>query len=167
MTTINVKGKEVKIHDDINEMSIKTFRKFNEYLLQDAGLGNKLSDVEKRFQQLDAYLAKKDVPSAIQERKNLHQTMWNSFMEIDHTCLTFGSLIHSIGGEKIDVTDIEDLKRVVDGLAEDLKYIEIKDLLEDIKKKYLENFINTSKITTEEIQVWSIIQDLKSGQSVN
>jgi len=163
MESIKFGQHEVVLYDDIEEMPIRVFQKFNEYLLQDAEIGNKMSDVDRHFRRLDKYLMEKDFEKALQERKNLHQAVWNSIMMLDHSSLAFAAIIKTVDGVEVQERDIDSSQALLDKLSDwGLTYHAVSEVAEAIKKKYLENYLNISTTYMEEAMEWNILQSLRN-----
>lgn len=141
---------KIKILDDIETIPQVTFQKLNECIIQDSGLGSNLSDVDARFKRLDTYLMKKDYASALQERKNLHQTLFNAFSQVDYRYQAFACLVCAIGNKQYFVSTDDDLEQVIKDLSK--AKISRKVVLEvaaEVKKKYLRLLGNSSQRDTE------------------
>lgn len=142
----------VRVLDDIETIPQITFQKWNECIIQDSGLGSTLRDVDLRFQRLDTYLVKKDFDAALQERKNLHQTIFNAFNGIDYKYQAFACLVQSIGKKKYFVATDDDLEQVLKKLSKARiprkKMLEVGD---EVKKKYLA-LLDSSSLRGTKIQ---------------
>ena len=133
MKTITIGSHEVKMYDDIEDLPLLNFQKFNKYALIDAGIGSDLSDVNEHLVKA-AKLIPVAPDKAARELQNLQNNINMILTETSPKMLSFAALVYSIGGElNNDLTD-EGLKRFSAKL--ELAVIkEVNDALDDSKKK--------------------------------
>lgn len=133
MKTITIGGHEVKMYDDIEDLPLLNFQKFNKYALIDAGIGSDLSDVNEHLVKA-AKLIPVAPDKAARELQNLQNNINMILTETSPKMLSFAALVYSIDGEpNNDLTD-EGLKRFSAKL--ELAAIrEVNDALDDSKKK--------------------------------
>jgi hypothetical protein len=163
MENIEVGKTKIVVYDDIEEMPIRVFQRFNEHLIQDSGIGSKISDVDQHFRRLDQFLMQKDFENALQERKNLHQAVWNAFMYLDHSSLAFAAIIYTVDGEEVTHKDIDSAQKLLDDLSDKgLTYQHVQEVTDAIKKKYLTNYLGISQVYMEEVAEWNILQSLRN-----
>lgn len=137
MRTLNLNNMEIKIYDDIDELPIVNFQKYNKYIMLDAGLGSDVDSVDQHIVNI-AKLINTDTKKAVQELQNMRQNMHLIVNELSPKYMAFASLVHSIDGE--EVTDLSDsnLKSII-GRINKVKNYKIVDLLLWLKKKlYIE-----------------------------
>ncbi len=133
MKTITIGGHEVKMYDDIEDLPLLNFQKFNKYALIDAGIGSDLSDVNEHLVKA-AKLIPVDPDKAARELQNLQNNINMILTETSPKMLSFAALVYSIDGEpNNDLTD-EGLKRFSAKL-ELAAMREMDDALTDSKKK--------------------------------
>lgn len=137
MKEIKLNGNTVALYNDIEEMPIENYNLFNEYSLLQNDIGSNISDIDKHFHKLDTFLAHNKVPEAIQERKNLHQTFWNVFEQINFPSLQFAVCMKSINGEAIEDYTQDNLKKLIEDLSKKgLNMSTVKATIFDVKKKF-------------------------------
>ena len=133
MKTITIGGHEVKMYDDIEDLPLLNFQKFNKYALIDAGVGSDLSDVNEHLVKA-AKLIPVDPDKAARELQNLQNNINMILTETSPKMLSFAALVYSIDGELNDDLTDEGLKRFSAKL--ELAAIrEVNDALDDSKKK--------------------------------
>ena len=135
MKTLNLNNMEIKIYDDIDELPIVNFQKYNKYIMLDAGLGSDVDSVDQHIVNI-AKLINTDKKKAVQELQNMRQNMHLIVNELSPKYMAFASLIHSIDGK--EVTDLSDsnLKSIIEQINK-VKNYKIVDLLLWLKKKTL------------------------------
>lgn len=133
MRTLNLNGIEVKIYDDIDELPIINFQKYNKYIMLDAGLGSDVDSIDQHIVNI-AKLINTDKKKAMQELQNMRQNMHLIVSELSPRYMAFASLIYSIDGKVI--TDLSDsnLKSIIEQINK-VKNYKIVDLLLWLKKK--------------------------------
>ena len=133
MKTITIGGHEVKMYDDIEDLPLLNFQKFNKYALIDAGVGSDLSDVNEHLVKA-AKLIPVDPDKAARELQNLQNNINMILTETSPKMLSFAALVYSVDGELNDDLTDEGLKRFSAKL--ELAAIrEVNDALDDSKKK--------------------------------
>lgn len=136
MRTINIPGCEIKLYEDIDEMPVMVYNLFNEYSLKDHNIGSDIEAINRHFERLDFFLARKKTGDAIQERKNMQQTYWNIFNGINFPSLQFACLVHSINGKKVDDYSETGLLELLNSLSKKgLTQKMVRENIEESKKK--------------------------------
>lgn len=134
MRTINLTKNKISLFDNIEDLPIVRFQKFNKYSLIDAGVGSDLSDFDAKIERVLRFMKKGAADKAVTELDNLRQNVYLIQSEINAKHLAFATLVHSIND-----TPRNDLSQ--EGLAETLKLIadithaEITNVSDDVKKK--------------------------------
>jgi hypothetical protein len=138
---INVGGeqKTLTFFKSINELPIKRFQLVQRYCLIDSGIGSTLNDVIRHFSRLDQFIEVKDYDSIVAERENM--LMSYQFMLTDQyiKSYVFASLIKSIDGVAINITDdnIDDYVQMLEN--SDLTISQVEDITESQKKSLMNN----------------------------
>lgn len=73
MKTLKLAGKTIEVYDDIENLPVTRFHKYNKMLLVDAGIGSDIADFDKHISRIAAFLAKNDNKQAITELENIRQ----------------------------------------------------------------------------------------------
>lgn len=138
MREINkLKGK-FKINESIREIPINRYKDFQKYLVQDAGIGSTMDDVDRHFKNFDSFLQSGKLDEAIKERYNLHYNLYLMLNRIDIKSLAFGCLVHSIDGEEIADYSENSLNDITERIGSiGLNRGELEDILSDLKKKLI------------------------------
>lgn len=134
MRTLDLNGMEIKIYDDIDELPIINFQKYNKYIMLDAGLGSDVDSIDRHIVNIAKLINANDKKKAMQELQNMRQNMYLIVNELSPKYMAFASLIHSIDGQV--VTDLSDsnLKSIIERIRT-VKNYKIIDLLMWLKKK--------------------------------
>ena len=140
MITIKNKRGVIELYDDLDEITQDIWHFFNKMLLQDSGAGSTLADIDKRHFKLDNYLKAKNFGASIQERKNLHLSMFNTLMGLNFEALAFACLIKSIDGKEVEIETDEDIERVSKEANKIASHKEVETFVLNTKKK-IANFL--------------------------
>jgi hypothetical protein len=133
-------GGKIKIRESSKELPIDRFTDHQKYLMQDAGIGSKLGDVDQKYHRLDKFLQAGNIEYAIGERQNLHLNLYMMINKITIEHLSFVCLVESINGKRILDYSEENLKKVSKQLGElGLTQGMVADILEDVKKNSILN----------------------------
>lgn len=136
MRIVNLQGgKQFTIRQSIKELPTNRFTDFQKYLIQAAGIGSSMSDVDHHFKTLDEFLRLGKLEEAQRERYNLHFNLYLAINKISIRHICFGVLIDSVNGTTITDYSEDNLTKLVDdlgvmGLTEEM----VSDILETVKK---------------------------------
>lgn len=139
MKKVEIGGLVVEMYDDIEDLPLRNYQKFNKYLIADSGIGSDMADVDTHIQRI-ASLIGKDNDKVLRELQNLHNNIAMLLSEVSPKLLSFAALVRSVNGEVNDDLSDEGLKR----LAAKLELATIREVdreLEDSKKKLEEELL--------------------------
>lgn len=140
MRTVTLETGSFIIRESIKELPINRYTDFQKYIIQDAGIGSTMRDVEEHFRMLDRFIALGQIEEAARERYNLHFNLYLGINKISIRHITFGCLIDSINDVKITDYSEANLQNVCDQLgAMGLIEEQVADILEEVKKKSILN----------------------------
>lgn len=140
MRTETINGIVLELYEDIDELPIINYNAYNEYSLLDHEIGSSITDITKRFEKLDTFLAKGKLSEAIQERKNLQFLFNNIYTGVDYPSMQFACFIHSINGERFTDLRVERIEALIKELSDQAVSIGfVKKVLNNIKKKFTLN----------------------------
>ena len=142
MQTIKLEKGTVTLYESIkNErgFTIGRFNEFQNYLLQDIGIGNDMAAIDNHFAKLDEFIKNENYADAMRERQNLHYNFFSAFNKINYKSLCFACLVHSIDGEVIEDFSESHLLQIIGrldrmGLTQGL----VEAMLDDVKKKLIQ-----------------------------
>lgn len=134
MKHLHLNKHTLKLYEDIDEMPIVNFQKYNKYLLIDAGLGSDIDDVDSHIVAIARYIKASETKKAIQELQNMRQTLHLINSELSPKYLAFAALIHSVDGKEVTDLSDEGLKSLLQELKE-IKHSTIINFLVNLKKK--------------------------------
>lgn len=138
MITKLINKKKVVLYEDVEELPILNFQKFNKYLLLDAGIGSDIDDVDGHIFKIAKFLNANNIEKAYTELQNLRQNIAFISSEISPKFLAFATLIHSINGKRLmDLSDTN-LKAIIAELNAE-KASKVLSILEKIKKNLMKN----------------------------
>lgn len=134
MRKVTIGKHEVELFDNIDELPMQRFHKYNKMLLVDAGIGSDLADFDAKIEKARIYCHSKQPDLAIIELDNLRQNVYFIQMGISPKHLAFCVLVKSIDGEeKTDLSD-DGLKKLLE-VFNDTPNNEITAQMEAVKKK--------------------------------
>jgi hypothetical protein len=153
MTDIKINDKTtIALYSSIKELPIELSKKFNNYLLQDAGIGNTIEDVDDHLARLYVFINSDKKNEAIEELKNLRFNLFSMLSHWDYKSVSFGCLIKSVNGEPVTDHSSEGITALIDRLSkEGLTGNMIQPVLEDIKKNLIPNVDFTSLSSSQAI----------------
>lgn len=118
MVTFQIGQHRVEIYDDIAELPIARFHKYQKMLLVDAGVGADITAFDQRIEKMRRFLMAGKPDKAQQELENLRQCVFLIQNEISPQHRAFATLVTKIDGK--ECTDISDdaLNKIVEMLAD-------------------------------------------------
>ena len=133
MRTVVLNKKKVVLYDNIEDLPITRFHKYNKYILVDMGVGADLSSVDNHIERAMRFM-KSNTTHALQELETLRQCMFLINSEISPKYYAFAVLVKSIDG--VEQTDLSDdgVKHILKSLG-DVTVKEAGAILESVKKK--------------------------------
>ena len=134
MKKLKLACKTIEVYDDIENLPVTRFHKYNKMLLVDAGIGSDIADFDKHISRIAAFLAKNDNKHAITELENIRQNVYFIQSGVSPRNLAFAVLVKSIDGKPCDDLSDEGLKKIVDMFA-DVPYKDLAASIEAVKKK--------------------------------
>jgi hypothetical protein len=139
--TINVGDTQhnLTFFKSINELPIKRFQLVQRYCLIESGIGSTLNDVLRHFSRLDQFIEVKDFDSIVAERENLLMAFQFMMGEEYIKSYVFASLIKSVDGVNVDITDdnIDDYVQMLEN--SDLTISQVEDITDSQKKSLMSN----------------------------
>lgn len=129
-------GATVDFYDDIKELPMYRLNAFQAALLQDAGMGSTLADIDLRFAKMDAFLAAGKTAEALQERQNMRFGLHFMLGGINTASACLAHLVAAVNGQPVpDTTDADVLNtaRVLE--AGGLTTSQVHGLAHELKKK--------------------------------
>ena len=134
MKKVKIKNMSVEIYDNIEELPITRFHKYNKMLLIDSGIGSDLNDFDRHIEKALRYIGTNNNKLAITEIENLRQNVYFIQMGLSPKHLAFAVLVYKINDVICNDMSDEALKEIVKKFS-DVPNNEIMNHLEDSKKK--------------------------------
>jgi hypothetical protein len=138
---INKDDKKLSVvfYDSIEGLPIKRYQLIQKYSLIDAGIGSDMKDIMNKYAKFDHFIQQKDFDSLLTERENL---MMNLLFMIDGkgtASYLLASMIKSIDGVDVDVTDdtIDELVSLLE--CSDITYGQVESIITSQKKSLIGN----------------------------
>lgn len=149
MKEISVSNKcTVKVYSSIKELPIELSKKFNAYLLQDAGIGNTIESIDDHLAKIMLFVQADKKSEAIEEAKNMRYSLFSMLSEWDYKSVAFGCLVHSVNGREITDHSSEGISAMIGRLsAQGLTVGMLDDVLTDVKKNLIPS-ANFSSLST-------------------
>lgn len=141
MRTVKLEsGNSFEIHESQKQLPINRYTDFQKYLLQEAGVGSTIEDLDRHFKLLDTFLGAGALEDAMRERHNLHIGLYLQINKINIEHISFACLIHSINGILLKDFSETHLIQVCRELGEmGLTQEHVSDILEAVKKNSIQN----------------------------
>lgn len=129
-------GVTVGLYDDIHELPEYKYSAFQIALVQDAGMGSSIEDIDIRLAKHDSFYSAGKIPEALRERQNMRLGLFFLLEGISTTAVCLAHLVGTVNGLPVaDQTDEDILitsKIIVEG---GITHGALEDLKETIKKK--------------------------------
>lgn len=126
---------EIEVYDDIQQIPMGKFQKFNKYSMISNEIGNTFADYDNRTMKALEFLDKGMINEAKQEIANRRQTVFNAFNEKSPTGKAFSCLIKRIDDVEYNGISPAELDLVEDHLNRiGLSYVNSIETLNDVKK---------------------------------
>ena len=134
MKKITLDGKVVELYDNIEDLPILRFHKYNKMLLVDAGIGSDLADFDRHIERAILYAKSGKGALAATEMENIRQNVYLIQSNVSPRNMAFAVLVKSIDGKPCNDLSDEGLKRVV-AEFENVANTELTGRLDSVKKK--------------------------------
>jgi hypothetical protein len=135
------------LYGSIKELPIGLSKKFGAYLLQDAGIGSSIEDVDDHLGRLMKYLSLGRMSDALEEAKNLRYNLFTMLVGTDYRSLSLLCLVAKVNGVAWDDHSSEGLTTLL-GQISQYPVGALEKALEEVKKNLIPNanyiFQNTS-----------------------
>lgn len=138
MTEVKINDTTVQLYSSIKELPIERSKKFNHYILQDVGIGNKMEDVDDHLARIMVFMSNDKKTEALEELKNLRFNLFSMVSEWNYSSTAFGYLIKSVNGKAVDLDSPESVTALIaelsgKGLTEEM----VESSIEEVKKNLL------------------------------
>lgn len=136
MRTINIKNHKLNIYDDIMEMPVVRYNKYQKYMVLAAGVGNDIPAVLQKISSMQQMVGnEKQVKKLNAEFVALKNAL--SFIDggIDPSSLAFACLVHDIDGRECDVISEDSIESTSNEIAAITTKSELMMAISGIKKK--------------------------------
>lgn len=134
MKDLKLNGHKVRIYDDIEELPMVRFHRYNHMVLVDAGIGSDLSDFDGHIERVVRYIRKGDNENAAKEMENMRQNVFNILQGQSVKDLSFACLVAEIDGTPQTDISQEGLMKIVELLGGAPRK-ELADAYQSAKKK--------------------------------
>lgn len=134
MIKTKIGSHEVELFDEIENLPMVRFHKYNKMLLVDAGIGSDLADFDAHIEKAIVYVRSKTPELAAIELQNMRQNVYFIQSGISPKHLAFCVLVKSIDGIEQNDLSTEALQRMLEKFAE-VPNNELTAPLEAVKKK--------------------------------
>lgn len=95
----------VEIYDDINEMPVVRYQRYQKLLLIDAGIGSDLTALDQRLAKVGGFISSGDKENALKELSNLRQSVFFIQTEFDTKLKAIAALVKSVDGKDVEFTE--------------------------------------------------------------
>lgn len=129
-------GTKIEFYDDIKEIPMYKLNAFQAALIQDAGMGSTIEDIDARLAKLDAFLAAGKCEEALQERQNMRFGLFFLLSGINTRSACLAHLVATVNGQAVRDTTDEDVLKIARTLeAGGLTMLQVLGLTGELKKK--------------------------------
>lgn len=125
---------EVTLYDNIEEMPIGRYHKYQKYAIIDSGLGSDLTNLDAHLQRAMAFVRKNEGDKAVTELQNLRQNVFFIQQGINPQLLSCACLIAEMDGIPQNDLSEDGLQHLIDQLT-DVPTNIFTALFEAVKKK--------------------------------
>lgn len=134
MKTLTIAKHVVQIYEDLDEMPMANYHKFNKFLLFETGLAPDTDGLLSHITKLSQLISADNKDKAIEELSNMQQSIYYIMEGVSPISLAFASLIYSIDNKVI--TDYSDnaLKQISNKLNAE-NFGRLKSIVKELKKK--------------------------------
>lgn len=136
MTETIYNGNTVRFYDDIEDMPIDKFMKYNFLLSVDAKLGSDMSGVNEKIDPLIIMNSKGDKEAVHNGLLNMKQNILMMHQNMHPKMMAFAALVHSVNGKECNDLSDSGLMKTVDLLSKTrITWGMIKFVIDEVKKK--------------------------------
>lgn len=138
MITVKAGNKDVQLYSSIKEMPIKRYKLMQQYLLQEAGIGSTISDIDQHLSKVAQFVAADKKDEAVEELTNLRYNFFSVMTGLSFKSKAFCCLM-SCG--------------VDEGLllVEEMSEGDVSETWETVKKNLIQSYQPTSPGGSEAI----------------
>lgn len=136
MRSIKIGNNQVEIYASIKELPFERYRKMEMFLMQDAGIGSSLEDIDKRLVNIMMFAEADKIAEVKDEVVNLRLSMFSTMANLDYKCLAFACMIKSIDSCEYNDLTSEGLNEVIKILSQSTVE-ELTQHWEEVKKKLM------------------------------
>lgn len=155
---LGVSNVSVNIRETPRELPINRYTEFQKYLIQAAGIGSTVGEVESHFKKLYSFLSSGQVENAARESQNLLYNIHLNINKIDIDSFAFLCLVDSVVFYKKSKDPNGKIKTVIDRVEQVTDYSEagllnlsnklgelgltkgqVLDIISEVKKKSIED----------------------------
>lgn len=134
----------ISVYDSIKEMPIDRYTELQKMIFYEIGVGSSIEDFNKHFSKLIAYVGSGEKESAMQEMKNMYNGYFNAINKLSPYSFAFSCMIDNVNGRKYEGISMEEHRDMVALLAKKgLKYEQVNDTLEEVKKNFIQSLDGT------------------------
>lgn len=152
MVTVKLGQHTIEMYDDISELPIVRFHKYQKLLLIDAGVGADINAFDQRIERMRRFLMASQPDKAIKELDNLRQSVYLIQTELSPKHRAFAALVTKLDGRECNDLGDDALGKIVETLA-DVSISEMTARFAAVKKKidgdlmlYFPQVFNDSKV---------------------
>lgn len=134
MQTVKIGKHTVELYDNIEELPIVRFHKYQKLLLVEAGIGGDIAAFDQRIEKARRYLFEGKTEAAAQELENMRQGVYLIQTGISPKNRAFAALVATIDGAAREDLSDDGISRTLE-LLQDSPQKELNDRLDAVKKK--------------------------------
>lgn len=136
MIRIKISDKHgVDVYSSIKELPMEVKKKFDHFMLQDAGIGNTIEDVDTHLQKIYSFVAAQKTNDALEELNNLRFNMFSAVSEINHKSMAFACMV--AGNQDFTPDGLNTL--IADLSGKGLTSGMVNEVLDEVKKNLIQS----------------------------
>lgn len=134
MVTVNIGKHTVELYDNIDDLPIVRFHKYQKLLLIDSGIGSDLTALDTRLERVRRFILDRQTDKAAMEIQNLRQCLYFIQDGLNLRNLAFAVLVFAIDGKQCnDLSDVA-LKKICETFA-NVPIRDLTSIIMEVKKK--------------------------------
>lgn len=142
MKELTIAGHNVVIYEDVDEMPMANYHRFNKFVMFESGLAPDAQGVVQHIVKVSQLIATGNNDKAQEELSNMMQAINYIMGGISPMGMAFASLVYSLDGERITDYSDESLQRISNILAGE-SFSTLRDKVLQLKKKLTTTYKRT------------------------
>lgn len=135
MKTFEINGHRIVLYNDVEQMNVVRYHKFNKMCTLESGVGSDMKSVLNKLRGISRHIEDGKPKNALAEVKNLSITLDFTQRMFDPQSMAFSALVSEIDGEQCNDLSDEGLARVSEKIGRIFTKAGLDEEVNGIKKK--------------------------------